>query len=109
MRRVVVESPYAGDVAKHVRYARLALRDCLRRGEAPLASHLLYTQEGVLDDNDPAERVVGMSAGWEWLAESQAVVVYTDHGISKGMEQGIRLAQLLDIPVEYRTIAEYAP
>lgn len=42
MRRVVIESPYAGDVERNVRYARASLSDCLRRGEAPLASHLLY-------------------------------------------------------------------
>src|SRR5690606_21487830 len=40
-RRVIVESPYAGDVETHVAYARAALRDCLSRGEAPIASHLL--------------------------------------------------------------------
>ena len=46
MRFVIVESPYAGDVAANVEYARAAVADCLRRGEAPFASHLLYT----LDD-----------------------------------------------------------
>lgn len=35
MRRVVLESPYAGDVEKNVAYARLALRDSIQRGEAP--------------------------------------------------------------------------
>jgi hypothetical protein len=46
MRRVIIESPYSGDVETNVAYARAALRDCLSRGEAPLASHLLYTQPG---------------------------------------------------------------
>ena len=40
-RRVIVESPYAGDIETNVAYARAALRDCLSRGEAPIASHLL--------------------------------------------------------------------
>lgn len=47
MKLVIVESPYAGDVKTNVAYARAAIRDCLMRGEAPYASHLLYTQEGV--------------------------------------------------------------
>ena len=42
MRRVIVESPYAGDVERNIAYVRAAMRDCLMRGEAPLASHLLY-------------------------------------------------------------------
>lgn len=33
MRRVIVESPYAGDIEKNVTYARAAIRDCLSRGE----------------------------------------------------------------------------
>ena len=35
LRLVVLESPYAGDVARNVRYARACLRDSLLRGEAP--------------------------------------------------------------------------
>ena len=42
MRRVILESPYAGNVEENVAYARAAVRDSLLRGEAPIASHLLY-------------------------------------------------------------------
>lgn len=66
MRRVILESPYAGDVGANLAYARAALRDSLMRGETPVASHLLYTQTGVLDDSDPAERELGISAGLAW-------------------------------------------
>ena len=64
MRLVIVESPYAGDVEENVRYARACLADCLARGEAPFASHLLYTQPGVLDDDVPGERALGIAAGF---------------------------------------------
>lgn len=47
---VIIESPYAGDVDRNLEYLRAAMRDCLKRGEAPFASHALYTQPGVLDD-----------------------------------------------------------
>ena len=60
MRLVYVESPYAGDVERNVQYARACLADCLRRGEAPFASHLLYTQEGILDDLIEGERMKGI-------------------------------------------------
>lgn len=103
MRLVVIESPYAGDVEANLRYARACLLDALRRGEAPLASHLLYTQ--VLNDDDPEERALGMAAGFNWNDCADAVVVYTDRGISAGMEAGIRYArEVLDIPVEFRRV-----
>jgi hypothetical protein len=50
MKKVIIESPFAGDVKKNIEYARKCMRDSLLRGEAPLASHLLYTQDGILDD-----------------------------------------------------------
>jgi hypothetical protein len=89
MRLVILESPYAGDVAKNVRYARAAVRDSLLRGEAPMASHLLYTQEGILKDEVPEERAQGINAGLAWGKAAQATVVYVDLGISKGMLKGI--------------------
>ena len=104
MRRVIVESPFSGDTDRNLRYMRAALRDCLVRGEAPLASHGLYTQPGVLDDSQPAERLLGMSAGFAWTAMAEAVVVYCDLGISGGMARGIFEAGRLDVPVEYRRI-----
>lgn len=62
MRKAIIESPFAGDVETHLTYGRRAMKDCLDRGEAPYASHLLYTQSGILDDTVPAERELGMKA-----------------------------------------------
>ena len=104
MRRVVLESPYAGDVDANLTYARACLRDCLMRGESPVASHCLLTQEGVLNDLDQIERAVGINAGHAWMHVCDAVVVYADRGISKGMEAGIRTAAFHKIPVEYRKL-----
>ena len=103
-RRVIVESPYAGDIATNLRYLRACLRDCLLRGEAPFASHGLYTQEGVLDDQVPEERVHGIEAGFAWRSAAEATVVYIDLGISNGMTYGISHANKNGQPVEYRTI-----
>lgn len=89
MRRVVVESPYAGDVERNLRYARAAMLDCLNRGEAPFASHLLYTQPGLLDDTLSGERMLGIRAGLAWGVVADLVAVYTNLGISGGMRQGI--------------------
>lgn len=104
MRRVIVESPYAGDIEANVAYAREALRDCLKRGEAPIASHLLYTQPGVLDDGVPFERQKGIDAGLAWGVVAEATVVYTDRGISVGMAYGIEAAKSAGRPIEYRKL-----
>ena len=78
MRRVIVETPFAGDIERNIHYARLCLHDCFLRGEAPFASHLLYTQPCVLDDNHPEERNLGIEAGLEWGKCADATVVYTE-------------------------------
>lgn len=105
MRLVILESPYAGNVDANVEYARLAVLDSLLRGEAPLASHLLYTQPGILDDTVPAQRAIGIEAGLAWVQKCDATVVYTDRGISAGMREGIARAVKANRPVEYRRIA----
>lgn len=108
MRRVILESPYGSDddavVAENIRYARACMRDCLLRGESPNASHLLYTQPGVLDDRNPEERKLGIEAGLAWGHEAQATVAYTDRGVSKGMKHGIERAIEEGRPVEYREL-----
>lgn len=104
IKRVVIESRYAGDTQLHRAYGCAVLRDCLLRGEAPFASHMLYTQPGVLDDANPADRKLGMTAGLCWTDVADVVVVYTDHGISDGMRSGIRRAMDGGVRVEYRTL-----
>jgi hypothetical protein len=104
MRRVILESPYAGAVELNERYARACLRHSLGLGEAPLASHLLYTQPGVLNDQVPEERTTGIYAGHAWTPYASAVVVYTDLGISNGMTKGINQGVNLGIPIEYRKL-----
>lgn len=105
MRLVIVESPYAGDVNLNIEYARAAVRHSLGYGEAPIASHLLYTQPGILDDDDLMERQWGIDAGLAWRSVASATVVYTDLGITQGMQYGIDKALYENLPVEYRSIA----
>jgi hypothetical protein len=104
MTRVVIESPFAGDVARNMEYAREAALDCLRRGEAPYASHLFFTQ--ILDDLKPEERKLGIEAGFEWGKAAEKTVVYVDYGISRGMELGIEAANKAGRAIEYRRIKD---
>lgn len=112
LKLVVLESPYGADTDGQIRanidYARACVRDCLNRGESPIASHLLLTQPGILDDGTPEHRWLGLRAGWAWITVADMMVVYTDYGISSGMKQGIEQAQELGVPIEYRALAEDA-
>lgn len=103
MRRVIIESPYAGDREANFAYLQRAIRDSLSRGEAPFASHQMYTD--ALDDNNPDERKLGMLAGIRWMWCADAVVVYGDRGISPGMQFAIDQATG-HMPVEYRKLDE---
>ena len=83
MRRVVIESPFAGDIEANKEYLKRAVLDCLVRGESPYASHGFFTH--FLDDADPAQRRAGIMAGLEWSKAAEAVVYYLDRGMSDGM------------------------
>lgn len=109
MRLVILESPYAGDIEANVEYARACVRDSLMRGEAPIASHLLYTQPGILKDDDPVERQMGIDAGLAWRGVAQASIIYVDRGISKGMEYGMRRAREEGLLIEMRSIYPMEP
>lgn len=90
----VIESPFTAPITdglvRNVQYAMLAVRDSLARGEAPYASHLFYTQ--MLDDNNLTERQLGMDAGLIICRHAEQTAVYTDYGVSRGMEYGIKAA-----------------
>lgn len=106
--RVIVESPFAGGFA-NVRYSRECLRDCLDRGEAPYASHLLYTQKGVLNDEIAEERRRGIDAAVAWLEVADYVAVYMDLGITVGMMFGIIRAAKSGKPIRLRWIKDKRP
>ena len=110
---VFVSSPYAASgrltVTDHERYAREAMMDCFKRGEVPFASHLLYTQPGVLDDKLPEERVRGIKAGHEVMRWCRLVAVYADLGTSSGMQGDIVKASQLGIKVEFRSLRAPTP
>jgi hypothetical protein len=119
--RVVIESPYSGDIEKNIEYLLECMHDSYStRMEAPIASHLLYTRlpksimkpgddvyQGHVVDNGSAARHGrdhGIQCGFAWNKFADVCAVYTDHGISTGMSYGIKFAEENNIPVEYRTL-----
>lgn len=101
MRLVVIESPFGTNpdgsradpetVERNLVYARRAMLWCLRRAWPPYGSHLLYPQ--CLNDATPEERELGIQSGFEWGKMADAVLVFTDYGITPGMLRGIDRAR----------------
>ena len=101
---VVIESPYSGNIERNRDYARAAMVDSLQRGEYPIASHLLYPQ--VLFESVPAQRELGIQAGYAWMALCDLVAVYNDYGTSHGMQAAVEQALVLKKSIEYRYIGD---
>jgi len=104
MRRVVIESPYAGDIERNVAYARKCMRHAIDRGESPIASHIIYTQPGILRDDDPNERALGISCGFAWWTAADLICFYEDFGWSSGMDAAMERALIAGKPFERRSI-----
>lgn len=112
--RVIIESPLgrrpdgtridpnSPEFVENVAYAKRAMLDSLRRGEAPYGSHLLYPQ--CLNDATPEEREMGIQAGFAWGAVADIVAVYSDRGVTEGMRRGIERAQAAGQRVEVRML-----
>lgn len=116
-RRVVVETPFRpraepgtpkwhAETVRNREYLDLALLDSINRGEAPFASHVIYTR--VLAE-DPVNRAKGLELGEAWRAVAEATIVYTDIGISEGMKLAVQRARELGQSVICREIQGWKP
>lgn len=98
MRKLVyIASPLSGDVEANLGFARQACLNAMAQGATPFAPHLLYPQ--MLDDNDPAQRELGMRMGNQMLGLCDELWLCGDV-ISPGMARERELAEELDIPVQ---------
>lgn len=114
MKRVIIESPFSAKkqdgswdaeaVEKNLEYVRACMADCFKQGESPFASHALYTQPGVLNDQIPEDRKLGMEGGFAWNEVADYTVVYVDRGFSQGMKDGILNAIKAQRPIEVRSL-----
>ena len=111
MKRVIIESPYAPrdghTIEDHLRYLRACMADSIHHGEAPYASHALYTQPGVLRDEVPGERKLGIDAGFAWRECAELSVFYVDLGWSSGMLAGKADCEAKGTPFEIRSLGSW--
>jgi hypothetical protein len=107
-KRVLIESPFRGEnwaeTKRNIYYAKLCMRDSILRGEAPIASHLIYTQTGILNDKVPEERLRGIHAGQAWGLCAELSAFYIDFDFSEGMEYGYEFAQKHKIKIVHRSL-----
>ncbi len=96
-KKVYVASPFAGDVDANVYAAVGYCRRAIDEGYMPIASHLLYPQ--MLNDNNPAERDLGLLFGLALLALCDEVWVFGSP--SPGMMQEIQEAKRLKKKLRY--------
>lgn len=88
---VCVESPLSGNLERNIAYARAAMRYCLFLNAAPFVSHLSFTQ--VLDDEDPGQRELGITAGLALGDGCENRWFFVDFGISPGMRLALERAE----------------
>lgn len=104
MKLVIIESPYRGEVLRNEQYARRALHHSITEGEAPFASHLLYTQKGILNDAERNDRELGIRLGLAWSHVADLHVFYTDRGWSSGMLSARDFCRRTHQTYEYRAL-----
>lgn len=92
------------EVERNLEYAHHCCANALSRKEVPYASHMFFTQ--FLDDRVPAEREIGMTAGYAMWRGAARIAFYLDKGWSPGMLRAKARADRLKIPIDCRTLQE---
>ena len=97
---VYICSPYAGDIEKNVKAARVYSRFAVDRGFIPIAPHLLFPQ--FMDDTNPQERELGLFFGNALMSKCSEVWVFGSV-ISPGMQTEIKRARWKNYRLRYFT------
>jgi hypothetical protein len=102
-KRIILESPFAGEVDRNVHYAKALIHKLAHNGYAPSASHLLYTQ--CLDDTKEFDRDLGINKGLDYAHEKDSIIGI-DLGISGGMKYGIARAERESRDYRFETLSQ---
>lgn len=96
MKKVFICSPYRGDIKENTKTARDFGRLAAMCDYVPVIPHLVFPQ--FLDDNDPKERILGITLGKELLKVCDMMWVVGSK-VTKGMQFEIDTAKELQIPI----------
>lgn len=83
MQTCVIESPYAGEIDRNIKYLERCIKFCAYIGLAPYASHKMMTV--ALDDLNPAERILGIDCGLTYRRLVDRRIFFIDYDYSSGM------------------------
>lgn len=97
-KKVYICSPYRGNTAENVANALSYCTAAVSVGVMPIAPHIYFTQ--FLDDDKPAERLIGMNMACDLLIMCDEVWVFGVNALSEGMSNEVELAQMLGKPVK---------
>jgi hypothetical protein len=100
METAYICSPYRDNPVCNATSAKIYCRQALRLGYVPFAPHLHYPQ--FLNEDDPAQRRIGLDCGLTILRKCDALLVYGDR-VTAGMRKEIEEAERLQLPVYYMT------
>lgn len=95
---VYICSPYSGNVESNIKSARRYSRFAVEMGYIPFTPHLLYPQ--FLDDDNPAERSLGLLFGNVLMSKCAEVWVFGSY-ISPGMNAEIERAKRKKYTIRY--------
>ena len=101
-KRIILESPFSGEVDRNVLYAKALIHKLAHEGYAPSASHLLYTQ--CLDDTKEFDRDLGINKGLDYAHDKDSIIGI-DLGISGGMKYGIARAERENRDYKFETLS----
>ena len=105
--RVVIETPFAGDIERNMRFAMWCLRAAWKvDGAHGFATHLVCPW--ALDDSVPAERRAGIDWEWAWQPGIPHFF-FLDLGMSSGMKAARERCFAMGLHQRDIALSEYAP
>lgn len=103
--KVIIETPYAGNIELNVEFTKACVRDSLiNHNENPQCLHLIYPK--IINDDEIGERNLGIDRSFAIHQKANRKVYYLDRGFTDGMKDGFLHSIASGIPVEFRCLSK---
>lgn len=97
MNKIFICSPYRGDVEENTKLARKMGWFAVKCDYVPIIPHLVFPQ--FLDDNNPEERILGITMGAELLKICDCMWIIGTK-LTKGMRYELEVAKKIGMPIK---------
>lgn len=102
LRRVLLETPYDGDLERNIAYCERAIRHSMSLNESPIS--LLWFLGRFPIHAGVEARSIAIRSLHAWIRICDCMVMYRDYGLSDSMNSGITQALRAKTAIEYRFI-----